>query len=625
MRDIDKILLELQELIGQSSFKELESDTLEIKPVPADGGSWRERQKSVNAFLNTRGGILVLGVKEEGQGAARKYVFKGYREDAEPKLKELTRLFTDRENREMDLTSCFPPPEIREFLDGRIALVYVDELSSEQKFCFLNGDAFKRVLTRDDRITDSEINAQEEYKQEIWNAREIQPVVGARAEDLDLDRLNEYIQLLNRTVKIETIKADLQSAKSFLERKSFLRGDSVTTLGVLVCGRHPGDLLGFRCQLNGYVDMPGEIARDKQDFSDNVLPLMEGGLSFILRNIQVGVSSRRGGTAQPQYPEPLLRETVNNALAHRDYSIDRQVIIAIKPGEHIEIRNPGSFRPNLLIELQSAHGRVIRILPEAKPRNPKLADVLRVYRKWEGRGIGMATLVNLCLENQIDLPYYRLHQDEVRLYLCAGSLLDDKMERMFDAFDRFISDKLAGSRPTDVQKLVLSYVIKSEWANERQRHTILLTADNNHYEELVNLKYSGLIGEHPASPELYPVYMAAPELMRKNWHSELLDLFGSSYTTLAPQYKDVLEVAYLHGRFSSLKPVSAKRVSQYLWAHQERERDDIEEFDRFYRSVRYTINMLTRQGFLTKLSGGGPATGYVLNGKYKAEHLVYPE
>ena len=94
----------------------------------------------------------------------------------------------------------------------------------------------------------------------------------------------------------------------------------------------------------------------------------------------------------PQYPEEVLRETVNNALAHRDYSINKQVIISIKPGQHISIRNPGSFRPHLLIEHPRDAIPLRRIIPEARARNPKLADVLRVYRKWEGRGIGMATL-----------------------------------------------------------------------------------------------------------------------------------------------------------------------------------------------------------------------------------------
>lgn len=68
----------------------------------------------------------------------------------------------------------------------------------------------------------------------------------------------------------------------------------------------------------------------------------------------------------------------------------------------------------------------------------ELAGVLRVYRKWEGRAIGMATLVNLCLQNQIDLPFYRMFSEEVCLYLSAGKLLDERMERFFQSLDGHI-------------------------------------------------------------------------------------------------------------------------------------------------------------------------------------------
>ncbi len=95
MKVVDQTLNKLADLIAQSRFAELETEWLEIMPVPAEGGDWKERHKTVNAFLNTRGGILILGVKEEGVGTARRYALSGWREDAEGNLKEFPRLFSD--------------------------------------------------------------------------------------------------------------------------------------------------------------------------------------------------------------------------------------------------------------------------------------------------------------------------------------------------------------------------------------------------------------------------------------------------------------------------------------------------------------------------------------------------
>ena len=83
------------------------------------------------------------------------------------------------------------------------------------------------------------------------------------------------------------------------------------------------------------------------------------------------------------------------------------------------------FRKHLLIEADEPV-MIRRIKPEAKAHNPRLADVLRVFRKWEGRGIGMATLVDICLADQIDVPFYRFQSDEVTLNLRCGHLLDER-------------------------------------------------------------------------------------------------------------------------------------------------------------------------------------------------------
>lgn len=619
MKPIDYTLNKLADLIQQEQFVDLETDGLEIKPVPMDGGEWKERHKSVNAFLNTRGGILILGVREEGAGPARRYVLSGWNDHAEPKLKEFPRLFTDRKGVKQDLQDCFPSMELRTVLGVRVAVVYVDELAADRKFVFLNGTAYRRILTGDHKIKDREVDAQEEFKEEAAHAKELQPVPGMTEADLDLTKLNQFIFHLNQPQAIETLKPDLESARPFLERRSFIKDGAVTILGALVCGNHPGDRLGFRSHVHGYVDVPQQIAQDKQDFVDNVLPLMESSLGYLLRNIQVGISAEQGGKAVPQYPEEVLRETVNNALAHRDYSVNKQVIIAIKPGIHIAIRNPGRFRRNLIIEDGDAAIPVRRILPEAKPRNPKLADVLRVYRKWEGRGIGMATLVNLCLENRIDLPYYRIYTEEVCLHLGAGKLVGEPMERLFQSFDRHIEERLEGGALTEEQKLVLAYLIKSEWANEQLGYTILLTPDNNHFIALGGLERAGLISKHELSTAAYPIYIADRVLVQRSYNRELRESFGHGFDGLDETAKGALGVVCRHNQFSKARHVSAKQAAFSLWYDRGGAEGDIKEFDTFYRKVRTIFNKLEKGGFVEKVEG---TRGYVLRKDYLETHVL---
>jgi predicted HTH transcriptional regulator len=473
-------------------------------------------------------------------------------------------------------------------------------------------------LTGDHAIKSNEIETQEEYKLEAALARELQVVPGLVQADLDLSKINNYIYQRNQPVPIETMKSTLEDASSFLERCHFLKDGKVTLLGALVCSSHPGDKLGFKAQVHCYVDFPrservgaekekSQIVRDKQDIVDNVLQLMEKSYGYLLRNIQVGVSAQEGGMPRAQYPDDLLRETVNNALAHRDYSIDRQAIVVVVPGTHIEIRNPGTFRKQLLLERMDEPISIRRILPEAKAWNPKLADVLRVYRKWEGRGIGMATLVNLCLQNQIDLPYYRLRLDEVALFVCAGKLLDENIQRLFQSFDGFIEDLLHGNTLTKEQQLVLAYLIKSEWANEKNRYTIMLTPDNNHYEALIELEKSTLIRKLHTSTPNYPIYVVHRTLMSRKYTEELRDTFGKAFDDLPTIQKQILGVFYRFHHFNKLKAVSAKQASFALWFETGGNAGGIVEFDSFYRKVRTAFNKLTAAGFIeqqkTKVKG----------------------
>ena len=637
--EIDAILAKLERLVRDGGDESVEGDIYELKPVPSGGGSWHEITVSANAFLNTRGGILILGVKEnkreKGKYPEGRYKFTGWREDNENNLKELPTKFADMDGHDLELGEYFRPLAVRPFLDGQVALQFVDELPADRKYACLRvdnrhvrsaGEGYKRVGTGDRLLTTTEIESQREYREEARSARELRPVAGTNLESIDLNQLNDFITRLNTSArrKVETLKPSLESARSFLERKAFLVDGQVTLLGMLICGGHVADHLEFRCQVHGYIQAPDGTILDKKDMADNVFPLIEASNAYVLRNIQVGVGIERGGVSKPQYPEKLIRETVNNALAHRDYSINGQDVILIRPGESLSIKNPGAFRRHLLIEDAEGSRLIRRIVPEAKPRNPKLASNLRAFDKWEGLGIGMSTMVSYCLENRIDLPYYKLGTEDVELVLRPGKLVGDQMDRHFRAFGGYLREKLGGVTPSEAQKLVLAYLIKSQWENDRYRYTILLSPDNNHTEELARLRDVGLVREHPR-PGSFPVFVVDAMLTDKENVTPLREMFGIAFDDLNETEMKLLAFVHRHNQFAEWPDrfPSAKDASFALWyeAHPP-SRDDIHGFDRLYRSIRATFNKLESREFVVPLDRKPKGRGFQLNERFREGRLL---
>lgn len=599
MKEADKILNQIESCMLNNYYLPVETEKVELKPTPPNLKGAHSVLQSVCAFMNTNGGILILGIKDNNNVANKNYELKGYKEEFEPILKEFGKCFTDKDFNLIDITEFIVSYEIKEFMTDRVCIVYIDKLPDDLKYIFLDKIAYKRVLTGDHKLDDNTIEKQEEFKEEIKNARELKIEKEATLEDIDINKLNDYIYLLNREIKIESNKTSLEDAKSFLTRKKFIIEDNVTTLGLLVCGKNVKDFLGWRAQVDGFVDIPYDVAQDKKSLIDNVIPLMEKSLGYILKNIQVGVTIENGGTYKPEYPEQLLRETINNAIAHRDYSIEKYININIKPDVHIEIRNPGSFKKQLLIELTEHDIPIRRIIPDSKPRNPKLADVLKVFDKWEGKARGMSNLVNEALDNKIDLPYYRFYsKDDLGLFIQKGKLIDDNFLSHIDSFDLFIEQHLNGSKLTNEETAVLAYFFKSEKANLLYRHTILLTPDNNHFNAIQRLQKSGLIFKHPQSPDLYPVFLLHRDLMREDYKTELRQIFGGDFDKLSDINQQTLSLIYQVNKYSKNRSVSATQAGRLLFIKSNQPLNDIKAFDAFKRKIYTVFKQLVAANFL---------------------------
>ncbi|MCU0322296.1 MAG: putative DNA binding domain-containing protein [Chitinophagaceae bacterium] len=623
MGRVEQILSEIESCIQAGIFKKLEDDKLDIKDNSHDTSDWKEVFKTACAFLNTNGGIILIGIHEDEKNQT--FHIKGFNKLTEDKLKSIKKEFKNERNELLDLEQYFPSYQFYEILGKQILALYIEELPEELKYVYYDGFPYERKITGDHKISPNKIKAQSEYKLEIQNAKELQPVINSKLENINVDKLNEYIQLLNKEVLVERIKVDLDSAKSFLERKGFItQSFEPTILGILVCGNNIDDILGSRSQIDCYVDTGIVVAENKKILKDNILKLMEKGINFIIQNIQVGVSADAGGTSVPEYPIRLIRESVNNSLAHRDYGINKFININIIPQKHIELRNPGRFKSQLILQDVNNKIPIRRIIAgNSKPNNPKLAEVLKVFDKWEGKGLGMSTLTNECLANNIDLPYYKFHSaDELSLFIRKGKLLDDKMESLFKAYEGYIEKKLKGEKITEEQKIVLSYYYKSEIENKNERYTILLTRDNNHLDAINTLEESGLIYKHEISNDLYSVFITDRELFKIDFNAELRSLFGAHFDVLNKEGRDVLTCIYEYNKYSKQRYPNANIIGNTLWVKAGKA-NVLNGFETFQRKIRTIIAKMDKQSFIKKVEN---KKQYEINEKFpKTMKSIYED
>lgn len=613
--NIVETLRAIEESIVSHQFRDKENSKIELKSL-SNNGEWKSFHETVCAFLNTDGGYIICGIKEKNDKSG--YLFTPFDRNNESKLVELhSSVFKDDLDLYPNLTDNITFDYI-DFMTGSVALVKVLPLRSDLKFLSYKGKYYERKLTADCEIPISRINQQKEYKAELEYAKEISIVPQAVIKDLSLHKINGYIDLINKGKRNETLKANLKQAKSFLERKHFCKDDAVTTLGMLVCGEDPFHFLEYRCEVDCYYDRSNNVSGDKQFIKDDVLTLMDEAFRFVWGHIKIGRSYEGGGKSVPEYSEELIREVVNNALAHRDYAINKIITINIEPSKHIEIKNPGAFKERIKITDTRADIPVRRLIPGIpESKNPKLADVLKVFDKIESQGRGMSALVNAALDNKIDMPYYDLKDSEyVSLVVPSGKLVDDSIDYWLKSFESYISRKLRIAL-TDEHKQVLAYFRKSEQLNKQRRYTILLSESNNHFDVIVQLKEAGLILEHSASTDDNPVYILERELMKDNFIDELIQLYGDQVLSWPDTTKIVLNIVYRYSIYNetAIRPVD---VTPEVYLIENGKFIDPKKFESLGRKVRKIMNDFARENIL--VSHG---KGYIINKEYQPKTSLF--
>lgn len=341
-------------------MRKVGSDTSQIEVKSAATSFPKDALKSISAFANGSGGVLVLGLSEKDDFAP----VAGF--DAKKMSDALANACR---------TQVIPPVNAAIYvleLDGApIVAAYIPEASLSEKPCYvakstMYDGSYIRVGDGDRKLTEYEVDRlRENRRQPVFD---IECVSEATLDDLDSAQVAALLARERALNPLVFGKLDDQSA---LKALRVLREDDGGTLrptlaGLLTLGTYP-QMFFPRLGVT-FVAFPGTRAEpfgaserylDSREIGGPVPVIIAEALSAVERNTSTAAVIEGAFRKDvPEYPREALREALANALMHRDYSPSArgsQVQINLYR-DCIEITNPGGLYGGVTVDTLGTPG-----------------------------------------------------------------------------------------------------------------------------------------------------------------------------------------------------------------------------------------------------------------------------
>lgn len=388
----EALLKQIEELIGTLRSVGKDSQTCEVKEAVGDPKSLPD---TVSAFANTQGGVILLGLSErDGFRPCPKF-------DAQAAYSAL-QMLGDALTPVVRLRLAILP-----FEESRIVVAVVPELPAEEKPCFVTlkgtyGGSFVRTGDGDRRLSEYEVSRMLETRHQPQHDLEV--VEDADLRDLDSDRVRQFVErqrgLSPRIFSKMTDEEILLKNKVIAYSHERMRP---TLAGLLALGTFPQEFfprLCVVCTLYADVDSRHPEAEPAYRYVDTkrlvgpIPDLVADAVDYVAKNMHY--KARIVGafrTDVPDYPLVAVRETVANALQHRDYSpVGRGAHVQVNLySDRLEVLNPGGLygATNVTSVLHSSLSTTRNVYLSQILENTAMEDGTRVV---ENRGTGMRTI-----------------------------------------------------------------------------------------------------------------------------------------------------------------------------------------------------------------------------------------
>ena len=261
---------------------------------------------------------------------------------------------------------------------------------------------------------------------------EMLPVSGSGLADLSQDRLRDY---LSSIVGDRTVPANDVEWRTRLCGLGFMTetedGPPVCTIaGLLLFGHSPRRLLrhagvrwmafegeekSYRALDDRLVD--GPLAALRRPSAGGGGDILESGLlERLIEAMRPFVSQESGDVDASMrrerswlYPVEALRESIVNAVAHRDWTRYEEIEV-VRYADRLEVLSPGALQNSMTVEKMIAGQR--------SPRNPLIVEVLRDYGYVDARGMGVRNkIIPLLQEHNGTAPEFVATEDHLRVVM----------------------------------------------------------------------------------------------------------------------------------------------------------------------------------------------------------------
>ena len=363
---------EVLELIanGENSGVEFKRDELTTEALA----------KELVAFSNLDGGMVLLGVEDDGQvrGLAR------------PELEEWV-MSVGRDKIRPPLIPFFE--QVREVTPGTdIAVVRVPRGYAVHGVLHHGRTTYYvRVGTQSRELDPDELGRL--FQRRSAFRAELRPISGVTFGDLDVRRLSNYLGSV-RQQDIPT-PADEAAWRTLLINTEIMVEEGVSLAGVLLFAQNPGRFLPFAAiDAAAYPGVEKDYATlERTTIRGPMTPLrgqsglvenglVEQAIDFVTRNTSREAVLEGGARVErPAFPPEVVREVLVNALIHRDYLLYGSDIELSVYANRLEVTSPGRLPNGITLERMRTGCRAAR--------NQLLKDIMRDYGYLEHMGMGV--------------------------------------------------------------------------------------------------------------------------------------------------------------------------------------------------------------------------------------------